>query len=190
MDLDELDAARIFLEVQDETDSSGRSAITNAIVRFHQRRKHLLDCLCILFRMSVDVDGDTGPDVKVYVQGVIEQILQTEAGSPTYMKKCLASMRDIKLWLKKLGEKLSSAAILEQAQQPDILETMEYQRISLIKQHETLAVIAFYLAKDNHATVVDFEQILETLRLVDKYDNLLSKFSSTCSHYPHRNTKG
>jgi len=178
LDLDELDAARIFLEVQDETDSSGRSAITNAIVRFHQRRKHLLDCLCILFRMSVEDEDDDQPDVKAYVQGIVSQIIQTQAGSPTYIKRCFTSMGDIKTWLKVLAEKLSGAAIINQGQQQDVLETIEYQRVSLVKQHEALATLAFYLAKEKNATSADFENVLETLRLADKYDNLLCKPSS------------
>ena len=171
LNLDELEAAQIFLEVQGEADSSGRSALTSSIIYFHQRRKHLLDCLSILFRISADIDGLQ--DVRDYVQNILEQFLRTPAGNPSYIQRCFTSMNDIKTWLLALAEKQNSASVLGQAQQPDVVEIVEYQRVSLVKQHESLGVIAFYLAKDNFSTVKDFETTLETLKRADKYDNLL-----------------
>jgi nuclear pore complex protein Nup205 len=184
LDLDELDAARIFLEVQDETDSSGRSAVTNSIVRFHQRRKHLLDCLCILFRLSVDEEAQE--DIKSYVQSIIGQITRNQAGSPTYIQRCLTSMKDIKTWLQRLAERLNGVSVIDQGQQQDILESIEYQRVSLVKQHESLGVIAFHFGKEKGAEVKDFELVLGILKQADKYDNLLRKFVLYLPHADDR----
>ncbi len=109
LNIDELDAARICLEVQEETDSSGRSLLTNSIVRFHQRRKHLLDCLRLLVQLSADVNLDE--DLRAALQAVVQQIVQPQNGSSAFAQKCLAAMRDIKSWLQTLGEKLSGASV-------------------------------------------------------------------------------
>ena len=92
-------------------------------------------------------------------------------------------MGDVKSWLQRLAEKLSSASVLGQLQQVEVLETIEYQRVSLVKQHESLGVILLYLVKEGHSVVTDFEQVLEHLRKADKYDSLLCKWVvSICSN--------
>jgi len=173
LNLDELDAARIFLEVQDETDSSGRPALTNSVIRFHQRRKCLLDCLRFILQQSADVNGNQ--ETREGFQTIVAQIVQPQNGSARYTQRCLSSMGDIKSWLQRLAEKLNSASVLGQGQ-VEALETIEYQRVRLVKQHELLGVILLYLVKENQSVVSDFEQVMETLRKADKYDNLLCKY--------------
>jgi nuclear pore complex protein Nup205 len=181
LNLDELDAARIFLEAQNSTDSAGRSALTNSIIRFHQRRKYLLDCLCILFRISADVDGPE--DLRNYVHGILDQFIRPpQNGPPSYIQRCFSSMNDIKNWLQALAERLNGASVLNQVPEPEVLETIEYQRVSLVKQHESLGIVSFYLVKDNFSSVDDFKGILGTLKKADKYDNLLCEhISNPCS---------
>jgi nuclear pore complex protein Nup205 len=58
LDLDELAAARLLLEAQAESESTGRSLLTCSIVRFHQRRKELLDCIHLVFELATDVNRD------------------------------------------------------------------------------------------------------------------------------------
>ena len=173
LNLDELDAARIFLEVQDETDSSGRSALTNSIIRFHQRRKTVLDCLLLILQQSADDDQDEA--LREDMQAVVAQIVQPENGTARYTQRCLATMDDIKSGLQGLADSLNRASLLGQAQQVDAKETIEYQRVSLIKQHESIAVMMVYLVKENHSNVADFDRVLATLQKADKYDNLLCK---------------
>ncbi|KAE8442005.1 hypothetical protein EG329_003941 [Mollisiaceae sp. DMI_Dod_QoI] len=184
LNIDELDAARICLEVQEETDSSGRSLLTNSIVRFHQRRKHLLDCLRLLVQLSADVNLDE--DLRAALQAVVQQIVQPQNGSSAFAQKCLAAMRDIKSWLQTLGEKLSGASVLGQGQQEEFLETIEYQRVSLVKQHESLGVTLHYLVKENRARSAEFQTVLEVLKKADKYDNLLLHYFPALSSFISR----
>ncbi len=171
MDLDELDAARIFLEAQNETDASGRPALTNSIIRFHQRRKCVLDCFRTLIQLSADVNQED--ELRADLRAIIAQIVEPGDIKLRYTQRCLLCMGDIKPWLQRLAEKLNGASVLGQGQHLEVLETIEYQRVSLVKQHESLGVILLYLAKEGHSVVKDFEQVLETLRKADKYDNLL-----------------
>ncbi|KAF8854844.1 hypothetical protein BDZ45DRAFT_627138 [Acephala macrosclerotiorum] len=181
LNIDELDAARICLEVQEETDSSGRSLLTNSIVRFHQRRKHLLDCLRLLVQLSADVNLDE--DLRAALQTVVQQVVQPQNGSYAFAQKCLGAMRDIKSWLQTLGEKLTGASVLGQAQEEEILEAIEYQRVSLVKQHESLGVTIHYFVKENRAHSAEFEAILGVLKKADKYDNLLLHYFPALSSF-------
>jgi nuclear pore complex protein Nup205 len=182
LNIDEIDAARICLEVQEETESSGRSLLTNSIVRFHQRRKHVLDCLRLLVQLSTDVDLEARPEI----QGYVRQILQPQNGPDVFAQKCLIAMMDIKGWLQSLAEKLTGASVLGQGQQEEILETIEYQRISLVKQHESLGVTIHYLVKEDYAHEKEFEAVLDVLKKADKYDNLMLHYFPTLASFISR----
>jgi nuclear pore complex protein Nup205 len=80
-------------------------------------------------------------------------------------------MSDIKTWLQKLAEMSNTGSVT--GQQSEVLETIEYQRVSLVKQHELVGIIVFYLVKQNYTVLADFELVLETLKKVDKFDSLL-----------------
>jgi len=82
-------------------------------------------------------------------------------------------MGDIKSRLQDLAEKLNSASILGQSQQAELLQTIEFERGSLVKQHESLSIVLLYLVKENYSVLADFEWTIDHLRKTDKYDNLL-----------------
>ena len=171
LDLDEEDAARIFLEAQKNSETTERPVLTEAIIQFHQRRKYILDCLCLLLQLSVDVDQEEG--IIIGLQETVAQIIQPEDRGSRYVKKCLSAMGAIRAWLQKLADKANGASVLGGQHQPDVLESLEYERVSLVRQHESLGIIVLLLIKQNHSAVTDFEQILNTLKSADKYDNLL-----------------
>jgi nuclear pore complex protein Nup205 len=173
LDLDEVDAAQIFLEAQGETDASGRPALSNSIIRFHQRRKCVLDCIRLILQLSADINQDD--QLRADLQTIVNDIVQPGETPLRYTQRCLSSMNDIKSWLQRLAEKLSGASVLGQLQQAELLDMVEYQRVSLVNQHESLAVILLYLVKESHSLVADFEQVLEIMRKADKYDNLLGR---------------
>ncbi|KAH8801581.1 nucleoporin Nup186/Nup192/Nup205 [Xylogone sp. PMI_703] len=184
LNLDELAAAQIFLEAQNDSTTLGRSVLECSIIRFHQRRKYILDCLRLIFQQSADVNKDEATsEVFEIVMDAVVQPREKSGNSLKFTQKCIASMGDIKLWLQDLGDKLNSASILGDKQKPEFLETIEYQRVSLVQQHETLAIILFYLIKKNHSTSADFEMILNTIRKADKYDNLLLHYFPALGSY-------
>ncbi|PBP25297.1 nuclear pore complex subunit [Diplocarpon rosae] len=184
LNLDELDAAHIFLEVQDESDSSGRSGLTNSIVRFHQRRKTVLDCLQFLLQLSTDEEQDEA--LRADFQALVAQIVQPDHGAARYAQRCLSSMNDIKAGLQLVAESLNRVSLMGQAQQAEAMEIIEYQRISLVKQHESLGIIMVYLVKENHAVEIDFELVRNTLRKADKYDSLLLHYFPAVSAFISR----
>ena len=167
------------MEAQHDSDASERPVLTEAIIRFHQQRKYLLDCLRLLLQLSLDVDLEE--DARLELQSFVTTQVIAPAKDPSrpdtqprYVSRCLSAMADIKEWLQRLADKQNGASVLGQTAQPDILERFEYERVSLVKQHESLGIILLLLEKDNHSRVEDFHSILGVLRKADKYDNLLS----------------
>ncbi|KAB8295891.1 hypothetical protein EYC80_008712 [Monilinia laxa] len=182
LNLDEVEASQIFFDAQDDADATGRSILSCSIIRFHQRRKLLLDCLRLTLQQNAELEGSSEQEqeLKAYLGTIITSAIHikpanttTTSNTPNFVSKCISAMGDIRQWLQKISDKVSSASVLGQPSQPDLLEIMEYQRHSLIKQHELLGVIVLYLVKGNHSVVGDFELLLGVLKKADKYDNIL-----------------
>lgn len=174
LNLDELEAAELFLDAQSDSDATGRPARTCAIIRFHRRRKELLDCLCLTLKLTYD---DINQDLKSWLHGLIDQIVEPQDtnNESRFIPRCLSSMDEIRVWLQELS---TLAIVTNQQTKTDgalaKLESIEYERASLVKQHESLGVIVFYLAK-NSSIMSDFESVLETMRKMERYDEVLRK---------------
>ncbi|OWP07075.1 hypothetical protein B2J93_6655 [Marssonina coronariae] len=166
LNLDELDAAQIFLEVQDESDSSGRSGLTNSI---------------LLLQLSTDEELNEA--LRGDFQSLVAQIIQPDHGAARYAQRCLSSMDDIKKSLQLVVDGLNRLPLMGPAQQAEAMEIVEYQRVSLVKQHESLGIIMVYLVKENLAVGVDFERVQNTLRKADKYDSLLLHYFPAVSAF-------
>jgi nuclear pore complex protein Nup205 len=184
LDLDEIDSARIVLEAQDDMEVLGRSIFESSIIRFYQIRKYLLDCFRLILQQSIDIHGDEG--IRDNFQDVVSRVVQQQEGArdpPRFVQKCLRHMVDIKGLLVGLADKLNGASVLGQTQEIDLFETIEFQRVSLVQQHESLGTIVHYLIKINYSALDDFELLLDVLRRADKYDNLLGTFLSFVNIY-------
>lgn len=177
LDLDEVESARILLEAQDDAEVLGRSALESSIIRFHQTRKYLLDCFRLVLQQSLDLNSEES--IRDVLQDLVSRVVQPREGGGNrqkFVQKCFRHMGDIKGQLLNLADKLNGASVLAQTQRSDLLETNEYQRVSIVQQHESLGTIVHYLVKLNYSLTEDFEQLLEILRQADKYDNLLGLF--------------
>ncbi|TVY24924.1 Nucleoporin [Lachnellula hyalina] len=179
LNIDELDAARLFLDSQNDT--SGQPAHTAAIIRFHQRRKSLLDCLRTISEISADIEQED--NVRVLLQEFVRRIVSPPGSTSRYVQKCVSSMGDIKIWLQNLADKVNGASVLGQSQQPDFLETIQFQQTSLVIQHESLGLIVLWLVKLNYSEMADFDLVLDTLKKTDRYDNLLLHYFPVLGAY-------
>lgn len=179
VDLDELEASRCLLESQDDPSTLGRSLLECGIIRFHQQRKYVLDAVRLLLELDgredelEEAEGLEG--IKLYVA---ERLLQPAPGGATkrIVPRCMAAMKEIKLWLQKLADKIAAAQTLGQAgtgRMSEEMETVEFSRVSLIQQHELLAVILCRSVEMRQASTADFEEFISTLGKADKYDALL-----------------
>ncbi|KAI9667275.1 MAG: hypothetical protein M1821_000089 [Bathelium mastoideum] len=175
LDLDELEAARLLIASQEEAEAIDRKPWVCTVIDFHHRRLTLLECLRIVFRISVD--DEKPEDQRMFFREYRDKILRSdEAGSERgskYWRRCLSSMGDIETWLRQLAERTQTISIVGQSQTTDFAELLTVQQRSLILQHDALSAISAYLAKDSRTSVDDFQFLLSRCRLLDRYDTIL-----------------
>ena len=133
----------------------------------------MLDCICLILQLSADINEDE--QLRADLRAIVNDIVQPGSPPTTYTQRCLSSMSDIKSWLQRIAEKLSGASVLDKLQHVEVVQMVEYQRVSLVKQHESLAIILVYLVKESHSAMADFDTVLDTMRGADKYDNILCR---------------
>lgn len=180
IDLDELDAVRYLLDSQDDVSVLGRSLLECAVIRFHQQRKYVLDSLRLFLELNnMDYDGEEPnalETIKVYVDTRV--LRKSSDASKRLAPRCLHAMAEIKMWLQKLGEKITAAQTLGNVPTDDLpeeLETVEFSRVSLVQQHEALGVILCECIDKGQAETPDFLEFISVLKKWDKYDTLLGK---------------
>ncbi|KAI5863075.1 nucleoporin Nup186/Nup192/Nup205 [Durotheca rogersii] len=181
LDLDEIEAAKLSLLVEDDETTLGRPRKECAIIHFHQHRKFLLSCILLLLELSKEEDdlvaGGLGDELGFLGQYVNENILRANLpgvaatpSQPRFVPTCMATMRDIRIWLQKLVEQVTSATVLGRANEAQFQETIEFTHISLIQQHELLAVILCYAIEKHAALEQDFLDFIRVLKQVTRYD--------------------
>lgn len=170
-----MESARNLIISQAEAEKLDRSAYESSIIRFHERRQFLLECLRLILRQSLDVDGDE--TIRQTFMEMVALVLQTKDGpvrnGPLFMQRCLSAMTDIERWLQDLAERIQSASVLEQAPVSEIGEIMGFQRMSLKQQHESLGAITCHLVKAGRTSTAEFHILLEKLKRMEKLDLIL-----------------
>lgn len=189
LDLDELEAARLLLDAAAEDDAEiwGRPLWACGVIRFHQERRFLLDCMRLLIEIAADEDIDD--DMRDIFGGIVEERVYRvpPPGSAPQLKedkivpKCMSAMPAVRQMLQGIGERMTAKSLLAQAsllnKLGDSEEVYEYARISLVEQHELLAVILSAAIEKRHADVGDFKEFIGWLKKADKYDHLLGRFA-------------
>ncbi|KAI1369047.1 nucleoporin Nup186/Nup192/Nup205 [Xylaria arbuscula] len=181
LDLDEIEAARLALQAEDEEARLGRSRKECALIRFHQQRKYLLSCMLLLLELSkeedellADDDGDDLGQLGQYVtQNILRGIIPGAAKSKPrarFVPACATALADIRTWLQRLSEQVNGAALLGRATELETQETYEFTHINLMQQHELLAVILCYAIERHMAIESDFVNFLREFRRANRYD--------------------
>lgn len=174
LNIDEIEAAGLFMTAQDEARQLDRTPLIAAIMSYHERRGFLLECLRLIFQESFEVERDA---LQIVMQEVLAFILDTKSGalrnSFRFTKRCIDSMVDIEKWLSLLGEQIQKASIVGQVEDPDVSEAIEFQRFSLDGQHESLGAILFYLFKGPYTSPDELIHLLNHLKKLDRFDSLL-----------------
>lgn len=174
LDLDEIDAAWLFLDAQQDAETLDRSNLVSAVIRFHQQRQFLLECLRIVLKYSTDEHLESKH--RDVFHEAVTLILETKDGparnGSLYAQKCLHAMADIEKWLQVLGERYQGNLTLGQSSSPESDEVIGFQQVSLMQQHESLGAVLTYLVKASHTGVEDFYKLLGHLPKLDRWNNL------------------
>jgi nuclear pore complex protein Nup205 len=175
LELDELYAAKLFLNAQYDAERMRRNTLITAIVHFQDQRLYVLDCLRLIFKESLNNDLEEG--ARESMRSLVSSILASSgeharAGS-FFTRRCIASLRDIERRIQNLGEQLQRISVVGMTDAAEVLEVIEYQRTSLANQHESLGAIVCYLFKGNYATPEDFRIFLDLMRVLERFDRIL-----------------
>lgn len=162
LDLDEVEAAKLCVESQLPFDDGGDSLTLRALLRFHQQRQALLDCLRMLLQLSLDDDGDESSAEAFTV--VAKTLIQGEEGrqseSSAYWRKCMDGLADVESFLKKVGDYRDKIIMTGQDLSGELGEAVAGQRYLLTQQHECLATILSYLLRGNYVQPEDYRGFL------------------------------
>jgi nuclear pore complex protein Nup205 len=171
LELDELVASRLLLDAEPDERLLGRPRRECAVLRFHQQRQYLLSCVRLLLELT---KIETLPEeIEDWLGSYVTDLIL--GGGPSQschqlVKRVITYMQDIRLWVDRITEQVSNAAVLGYAEQPEFKETTGFSRNSLIQQHELLAVILCHGIDRRVATREDFTTFLSSLKQVVKYD--------------------
>ncbi|OQD74853.1 hypothetical protein PENDEC_c009G04399 [Penicillium decumbens] len=174
LNLDELEAAVMFFAAQEDSQVLDRPPVITAIMRFHERRHFLLECLRLIFRESYEIERE---DTQAIMQETLAHILEIKdsplRNASEFARKGLKSMEEIEKWLSLLGDQVQKASIVGEEGDPDVMEAIEYQRHSLQQQHESLGAILFYMFKGTYTSQEDFRVLITHLKKLERFDRLL-----------------
>ncbi|CAE7020686.1 nuclear pore complex subunit [Pyrenophora teres f. teres] len=174
LDLDELDAAALFLGAQSEAKELDRSQLQTAVIRFHRRREYVLLCVRILMKTALDSE-DAEVEGLPILQEATQMIVGVHgttnlAGAYGFWTKCLTSMESVERWLHFIAERVQSTQVVGQVPLPGFVEIMEFQRQSLTRQHENLAAICTHLVKPGYVNLDNFKALLARAKTLDRHD--------------------
>jgi nuclear pore complex protein Nup205 len=172
--IDELEAAILFLYAQEHAQLLDRTPLIAAIMRFHERRHFLLESLRLILQESFEVEREM---TQVLMQDMVAFVVEIKNGplrnASLFARKCMKSMEDIEKWLVLVAEQIQKASVVGQTEDADIMEAIEYQRSSLLQQHESLGAILCYLFKGPYTSPEDLRLLLNNLRQLERFDGLL-----------------
>ena len=177
-DLDEMEAASYLLDSLEDQVAMGRSLAECAIVRFHRQRRYLLESVKLLLELAnrVEPDEEEGEETagNEEIQNYVGMRLfpNSASGPKRMVVRCMAAMSLTKKWLLKVNDKVIAAQTLGTTISEE-METVEFSRISLLEQHETLAIIQCHCVEMHRTEKSDFVSLISTLKQADKYDMTL-----------------
>ena len=174
LDLDELDAAALFMGAQSEAQELHRSQLQTAVIRFHRRREYILLCLRIIMKTALEI-GEAeiqGLDAFQLAVQVIVGVQGTTSLANAYgfWAKCLTSMESIEKWLHAIAERVQSTQVVGQMPLPGFVEIMTFQRQSLTRQHENLSAICTHMIKAGYVNLDNYKSLLARAKSLDKHD--------------------
>ena len=174
LDLDEIEAAKLLLNAQEDTDLLDRPALALAVIHFQENRLLLLECLRLVLKQAADEEGEEV--IRNVLRQLVTLVLDTRDGpqrnGSLYTQKCFNAMRDVERWLQALAERVQRDLTLGRTRLPEYDDIIEFQQLSLAQQHESLSTIITYLVRASHTGVEDFYRILEYMPQLERWNNV------------------
>ena len=175
-----MESAGLLLSAQEEAGELDRTVQVAAIIRFHEDREYLLDCLRLVLSLCTD---EACPDnIRDALRLIVATVLGVKDGparnGSLYAQKCFSEMVRIEAWLVRLAEQMQRTQTLGNSSGPESEEVMKVQQQGLDLQHESLAAIVTYLVKANYTGIEDFHKLLDYMPKMDKWNSLAVHYAS------------
>lgn len=176
LDLDELEAAVMFHAAQEDSQVFDRPPLITAIMRFHEHRHFLLECVRLVFLRATEKEPE--PDgLKDMFWEFFSRVLDVKdnphQNASMFARKGLVYMEEIEKWLLLLNDQVQKASIVGQEEDRDIVEAIEFQRHSLMQQHESLGAILFHVFDSSFLSSEDLRVLITHLKKLERFDGLL-----------------
>lgn len=163
----------MFLDAREDAEVLDRTPVIAAIMRFHEGRSYLLECLRLIFHES-DSSYQENEEVQDLMRRCLALILDIQEGSlhnaSQFTRKCMEAMGDIVKWLTLLGDQVQKASVVGDEVDREVMEAIEFQRHSLQAQHESLGAILFHLFKGTYTSAEDFRLLIGHLKKLERFD--------------------
>ncbi|QIW94678.1 hypothetical protein AMS68_000196 [Peltaster fructicola] len=178
VDLDEIDAARLCLAVQEEVDTADETLPFRAVLRFHNQRQTLLECLRLIFKRVAEGDKSDEDYILEYFQNVAGQIMQRKSAQAiSFWERCCDGLKEIEDMVKKTHDQMAAMQMTGQSMTGAHGEVLQAQRMFLAHQHECLASIMCYMIRSQHTTIDDFRRLILKTSEIDTHLDIISHYA-------------
>ncbi|KAM3423192.1 hypothetical protein BST61_g642 [Cercospora zeina] len=169
LDLDEVEAAKLCIQAQIDGSATDAALPLRAMVRFHEQRATLLDCMRLLLQLGIDADAASDEEQTEAFSEVGRKIVEgrgqkgneeKRANPSAYWRTCVDGLGDIESFIKKMSDDRDRLAVTELSASPDQNEALRAQRYLLTRQHEFLAAIMSYLVRGRFVQPEDYRIFL------------------------------
>ena len=175
VDLNEVEAAKLLVRDYGDTVAPNVAFIARATADYQDGRDLLLQSLRLVLQHAEDFEIEEELRLDLF-QRTVKEILETnkspENGS-TFISKCLAGLHNLEERYTSVSSQLQTRETVGQLAGPEYDEILEFQKISLFKQHEALACILGYLFRGGYAGVSDLHKLCHAVQRWQKLDILL-----------------
>ena len=177
------------MEAQREPRLPDQSPTLSVITSYHENRYLLLQSLQIILQEAVNGTDDEGPQAQF--QAVVSEILEVRTGPASngsaYTRKCLSILEEVEKWQTKVADHIQAASVMGQPRDHEITALLDFQRLSLSRQHEALGAILALLFKGNYTISEDLRKLLQVPKRWDRLDisliHYLPAFSTAFAQY-------
>ncbi|EME85487.1 uncharacterized protein MYCFIDRAFT_124, partial [Pseudocercospora fijiensis CIRAD86] len=158
LDLDEVEAAKLCIHSQVDGSGNDPSLVFRAMIRFHEQRQALLDCLRLLLQLGLEDESEDDEMTEAFKEA--SSAIVTGQGRAAYWRKCVDGLTDIENFLKKMAEYKDKLVMTGQGTGGDTGEALRVQRFLLTRQHESLSAVLAHLIRSGFVYVEDYRAFL------------------------------
>ncbi|ETN42279.1 uncharacterized protein HMPREF1541_04220 [Cyphellophora europaea CBS 101466] len=177
IDLNEIETAKIIVRDYGDTVGPNLTFIAKAVADYQDRRDLLLQSLRLVLQHAEDLELDSALRLDGF-EKIVKEVLQTTVkpdNGSLYISKCLAGLQMLEDRYNAVNNQLQNKETVGQLAGPEYDAILEFQKGSLLKQHEALSCILAYLFKPEpgYSSINDLHKLHATTQRWQKLDILL-----------------